>query len=219
MAKITRRDSLGWLAAASAATLAAGAMSAEGQEPAPQQHWKQVSPREVIRSRYFPNVVLTTHDNQKVRFYDDLIENKVMLLNFMYASCENLCPRVTQNLVKVQKLLGDRMGKDVFIYSFTLDPAHDTPEVLKAYAEMHHVGPGWTFLTGAPDEMETLRRRLGFTDPDPKFDKDKETHIGNVRYGNEPRLLWGACPGMSHPEFIVESLSWVDWPKGQKPNA
>jgi len=61
-----------------------------------------------------------------------------------------------------------------------------------------------------------LRRRLGFTDPDPEKDKDRETHIGNVRYGNEVRQLWGACPGMSRAEFIVESLSWVDWPKGHK---
>ena len=99
------------------------------------------------------------------------------------------------------------------MYSFTLDPTHDTPDVLKEYAQMHHVGPGWQFLTGKPDEMEVLRRKLGFVDPDPALDKDKESHIGNVRYGNERRQLWGACPGMSKPEFIVESLSWVEWPK------
>ena len=67
---------------------------------------------------------------------------------------------------------------------------------LEDYAEMHHVGPDGTFL---PESMELLRRKLEF----------KESHIGNVRYGNEARLLWGACPGMSKPEFIVESLSWV----------
>jgi protein SCO1/2 len=95
------------------------------------------------------------------------------------------------------------------MYSFTLDPLRDTSKVLKEYAELHHVGPGWRFLTGTPDQMELLRRKLGFVDPDPKVDRDKESHIGNVRYGNEPRQLWGACPGMSRPEFIVESLSWV----------
>ena len=67
--------------------------------------------------------------------------------------------------------------------------------------------------SGKTSLMEMLRRRLGFTDPDPERDKDKENHIGNVRYGNEPRLLWGACPGMSHAEVIVEAISWVDWPK------
>ena len=141
----------------------------------------------------------------------------LMLINFMYTSCDRVCPRVTQNLAKVQRLLGSRMGHDIFFYSFTLDPTHDTPEVLKDYAKAHGVGPGWSFLTGPAGQMEMLRKRLGFTDPDPELDKDRESHIGNVRYGNEARLLWGACPGMSRAEFIVESLSWIDWPKGQKP--
>ena len=166
--------------------------------------------------RYFPDVVLQTQENRKVRLYEDLVKDRVMLINFMYASCDRICPRVVHNLAKVQKLLGDRVGRDVFFYSFTLDPKHDTPKVLKQYAAQHGAGPGWSFLTGKPDEMELLRRKLGFTDPDPAVDRDRENHIGNIRYGNEARLLWGACPGMSNPEFIVESLSWVDWPRDDK---
>jgi protein SCO1/2 len=220
MSNITRRKSWAFLAGAPLAGWLVGKELQGFASPlAPEDHWKKIDPREVIRQRYFPNVVLTTHENKKVRLYDDLVKDKVMLINFMYTSCERLCPRVTQNLVKVQKLLGDRMGHDVFFYSFSLDPKNDKPEVLKDYAAMHKVGPGWSFLTGAADDLEMLRRILGFTDPDPEQDKDRDSHIGNVRYGNEPRQLWGACPGMSHAEFIVEALSWVDWPKGQKPQA
>jgi protein SCO1/2 len=113
------------------------------------------------------------------------------------------------NLVSVQRLLGASVGRDVFMYSFTLDPRHDTPAILADYARMHSVGPGWLFLGGKPAVLEDLRKRLGFVDPDPKIDQDRENHIGNVRYGNEARQLWGACPGMSRPEYIVESLSWV----------
>ena len=177
----------------------------------------QISPREQIRRRYFPDILLLTQDRKEVSFYQDLVKDKLMLINFMYTSCDRVCPRVTQNLARVQRLLGGRMGNDIFFYSFTLDPTHDTPEVLKDYAKAHGVGPGWSFLTGPTGQMEMLRKRLGFTDPDPELDKDRESHIGNVRYGNEARLLWGACPGMSRAEFIVESLSWIDWPKGQKP--
>lgn len=207
MAQLSRRNSL---------MLFAGLRESQ-QEAAPRQNsghpWASTPAREVIRQRYFPNLLLTTHENRQVRFYDDLIKDKVVLINFMFTSCSGICPRTTQNLARVQKLLGERVGRDVFMYSFTLDPAHDAPDVLKEFARMHHVGPGWQFLTGKPDEMEQLRRRLGFVDPDPALDNDKESHIGNVRYGNEPRLLWGACPGMSRPEFIVESLSWVAMPK------
>lgn len=169
----------------------------------------QADARDRIRQHYFPNVVLRTHDNKKVHFYDDLIKNKIVTINFFYARCEGVCPGITANLVKVQKLLGDRVGRDLFMYSISLKPEEDTPAVLKEYAESYRVRPGWKFLTGHPEDLELLRRSLGFTNPDPKLDKDKSQHIGNVRYGNEPLMEWAACPGMAHAEWIAESISWV----------
>jgi len=145
-----------------------------------------------------------------------LIKDKIVIINFMYAKCVGVCPPVTANLVKVQNLFGDRMGKDVFINSFTLKPEQDTPEVLARYAANYKVKPGWTFVTGTPAQMETVRRKLGFVDPDPVVDADKSNHIGNISYGNEPMSRWGGAPGTSKPEFIVEMVSWVDWPKNRK---
>src|SRR6516225_7113525 len=178
MPKLSRRDSLMFFAP-----------RREWQsDPAPRQNsgrqWASTPPREVIRQRYFPNLLLTTQEKREVRLYDDLIKDRVVLINFMFTSCNGICPRTTQNLVRVQQLLGERVGRDIFMYSFTLDPLHDTPDVLKEFASAHHVRPGWQFLTGKPEHMEQLRRRLGFVDPDPALDKDKESHIGNVRYGN-----------------------------------
>ena len=172
-----------------------------------------VSPREIIRQRYFPDITLRTQDNKKVRFYDDLIKNKVVTINFFYVRCEGVCPGIMANLVKVQKLLGARVGRDIFMNSITLKPEEDTPAVLKQYAKSYQVKPGWTFLTGKPDDIELLRRSLGFTNPSPVLDKDKSQHIGNVRYGNEPLMLWAACPGLAHAEWIVESISWVIRPE------
>ena len=105
------------------------------------------------------------------------------------------------------------------MYSFTLKPKDDTVASLKHYAHMHKVKPGWLFLTGSVDDMETLRRKLGYVDPDPEVDKDKSNHIGVIKYGNEPLERWGGCPGMSSPEWIAETLSWVDWPKEPKDTA
>ena len=175
--------------------------------------FKQVSSRERIRQRYFPNLVLTSHEGRKLKFYDDMVKDKLVTFNMFYAKCEGICSPVTRNLVRVQKLLGDRVGKDIFMYSFTLKPKEDNVMALKHYAEMHKVQPGWLFLTGSPDDMETLRQKLGFTDPDPVLDKDTSNHIGVIKYGNEPLERWGGCPGMSTPEWIAETISWVDWPK------
>jgi protein SCO1/2 len=116
---------------------------------------------------------------------------------------------VTANLARVQKLLGSDVGTKIFMYSFTLKPEEDDVEAIRHYRGMYNAQPGWTFLTGKPDDMEKIRRGIGFTYPDPAIDKDKTQHIGNVRYGNEPLMLWGACPGMAHPRFVAESISWM----------
>ena len=167
------------------------------------------SPRERIRRRYFPNVELQTQDGKTVRFYDDLIKDKIVTINFFYAKCLGICPTVTANLARVQTIFGDRVGRELFMNSISLKPEHDTPAVLKEYAEMFKAKPGWTFLTGKSADIELLRRSLGFTNLNPELDKDKSQHIGNVRYGNEPLMLWAACPGMGSPEFLAKSISWV----------
>src|SRR5712692_3720568 len=205
MKDITRRTCL---------ALSALAPVAVGVLARPSQSDDNVSSRDVIRDRYFPNVVLTTHEGRTVRFYDDLIKDKVVTINFMYTQCEDgRCPLTTANLVRVQKLLKDRVGRDIFMYSFTLTPEHDTPAVLRRYARAYGVGPGWTFVTGKPADMERLRRKLGFAWANPVRDAKKASHTGNLRYGNEPLQLWSACPAMSRPEWIVESMSWIDRPK------
>ena len=105
------------------------------------------------------------------------------------------------------------MGRDIFFYSITLEAERDTPAELRTYAEDHGVGPGWLFLTGQPEDCETLRRELGFTDPDPVLDADVTNHAGNILFGNEPLMLWAACPGLGDPEWIVQSiLAEVDRP-------
>lgn len=139
---------------------------------------------------HFPNVVLRTHENDEVRFYDDLVKGKVVLISFMYTACEDICPMTTANLVRVQNLLGDLVGRDIFLYSITLDPETDTPEVLKQYAEAVGAKRGWPFLTGKYEDMELLRHRLGISDPDPVIDADKSQHGGILVYGNEARGRW-----------------------------
>src|SRR6185503_5922522 len=95
--------------------------------------FKQVSSRERIRQRYFPNLVLTAHDGRKLKFYDDLVKDKIVIFNMFYAKCEGVCTPITRNLARLQAILGDRVGKDIFMYSFTLKPKEDNVEALAHY--------------------------------------------------------------------------------------
>lgn len=108
------------------------------------------------------------------------------------------------------------MGKDVWFYSFTLEPHKDTPGVLAKYAKGFGVGPGWLFLTGNPEDMETLRQNLGFAWSDPELDADLTNHLGTVKMGNEPRSWWGAAPSLSDPRQIARLLVWMAPEPGQK---
>ena len=210
MADISRRRLLSWTAMAPVAVatgVALGGVSnvAGGSGKLTQSELA----RRRIQRLHLPNVPLLTHEGKQVMFYDDLIKNKAVSLNFFFAKCDEICPRVTANLAKVQKLLGADLGTKIFMYSFTLKPEEDDVEAIRQYHQMLNAKPGWTFLTGKPEDMEKIRRGIGFSYPDPAIDKDKTQHIGNVRYGNEPLMLWGACPGMAHPRFVAESISWM----------
>ena len=201
MQTLSRRGLMGLAALAPLAAIL-GPQGAQGATTS-----AAASDRERIRRRHFPNVTLLTQSNQKVQFYEDVVKDKIVTSNFFYAHCVDICPAVMANLGRVQQLLADRVGRDIFMTSITLKPLEDTPKVLKEYAEMHRIKAGWTLLTGKPDDIEKLRRSLGFTNLDPQLDQDKSQHIGNIRYGNEPMLQWAAMPGMARPEEIAHSIS------------
>src|SRR5713226_1987887 len=204
MKGMTRRK---WLAAAGVTTAAVGANSLFAQEatPASTHHYdfKKISPRELIQRRHLPNVELITQDNQKVHFYTDLVKDRRVVIQFMFARCKDICPVITHHLAEVQRILKDRVGRDIFFYSITLSPEEDSPQDLKAFAKKHGVGPGWTFLTGKPDDILLLRKSLGFFYNDPKEDADRNNHSGMVVVGTEPLMRWAMCQGGARPEWIA----------------
>jgi protein SCO1 len=155
---------------------------------------------------YFPNVELTTHEGEKVHFFDDLLRDRFVVVNFMYTVCEGICTGITQNLKGAQRILGDRVGRDIFMYSITLKPEEDDPATLAKYVREQQIGPGWKFLTGSKADLERLRRKLGFTDPDPKLDSVRSQHTGMVKFGDVPKQRWAACPGQLKPELIAAAI-------------
>ncbi len=160
---------------------------------------------------YWPNVTLTNHLGQSLKFYDDLVKDKLVIINMMYAQCsDGVCPISTYNLKKVTQALGDAMGKDVHIYSISLDAVHDTPKVLEKYATENHIGPGWQLLTGDYDDIELLRRRLGFFDHDPVVDRDRANHAGVIRIGYEPLKNWLMAPALGNYKSILQVIKHAD---------
>src|SRR5436309_9661494 len=158
-------------------------------------------------ANYFPNVILTTQDGTKVHFYDDVLKGKSVVIDLIYTSCVDSCPLETARLAQVQKMLGDRVGKDIFFYSISIDPMHDTPRVLKAYKEKYHIGPGWTFLTGKKADIDLISKKLGlYSEPDPN---DRDGHTPSVLIGNEPTGQWMRNGATDNPKFLATLIG--DW--------
>ena len=166
--------------------------------------------RDTMSATPFPNVALYTHEGEVVRFYDDLIRDKVVVINMMYAQCAGICPRATANLLHVQDMLAERIGRDVFMYSITLQPEQDSPTELKQYTERYGIKPGWKFLTGALEDIELVRFRLGFFDREIDLDKVKENHTGMVRIGNDALNRWSMAPALSKPQQIMATINHLD---------
>jgi protein SCO1/2 len=153
-------------------------------------------------ARYFPDVLVQTHEGARVRFYDDLIRGKVALINFMFTTCTNQCPLATANLVKVQQALGDRVGRDIVMMSVTVDASTDTPAALKRYSQRYGTRPGWYFVTGRQQDLDLIRQRLGVLDRA----VDKTQHTGILVFGNDATGQWAATPAQARPTSIVRSV-------------
>ena len=107
-----------------------------------------------------PGFSLTSQDGKPVSLAD--LRGKVVAVSFIYTQCPDICPMLTQKMVEVQEALGTDFGKKVAFVSITLDPEHDTPEVLKDYAQFWAAKPeGWSFLTGSPEAVRDVTRRYG----------------------------------------------------------
>lgn len=157
-----------------------------------------------------PNVPLLTHEGKEIKFYDDMVKNKIIVINMMYADCQGTCPLTTSNLIQVQRLIAkEKQGAQVQMCSLTLRPEQDTVSHLSHYVKQHHIPSGWLFLTGKPEMVKLLRYSLGFYDPDPAIDGLNASHTGMLRIGNNKLSRWGMMPAQSVPDQIVKMIGHV----------
>ncbi|TDF86425.1 c-type cytochrome [Pseudomonas sp. H9] len=185
-----------WMALGQALLLSCEVALAAVGENQPAQPWGQ---------DYFPNTPLINQEGQTLRFFDDLIKDKVVAINFIFTTCTDSCPLETARLRQVQKLLGDRVGRDVFFYSISIDPQTDTPEALKHYAEKFKIGPGWQFLTGNKDDITELRQKLGLFIKGVDDGQTKDHNLSLI-IGNQSTGRWMKASPMENPYVLADRL-------------
>jgi protein SCO1 len=160
---------------AAVAAMAAAAIWVPGASHAQNRQWGE---------GYIPNLQVFTQDGKTVRFYDDLIKGKIVIINFIYTSCTDICPIATARMAQLEEKLGEAMGRDIFMVSMTVDPQNDTPDRLKAYAEAFQAGPGWTFVTGTPDSIRAINYKFG------ERSRNLSEHRNEIVLGNDSTGQW-----------------------------
>jgi protein SCO1/2 len=152
--------------------------------------------------KYFPNVELKTAEGNSLRFYDDVVKGKVLLIQWMFTQCTRSCPLATPKLLRIQRRLEQRLGNKVRLVSISVDPEHDTPAALKTYATRFRAPRNWLLLTGNKNDVDLIRRKLGVYDPDEK----RLEHMNVLTVGNEPEGQWLAMPVFSSDAEIVRTV-------------
>ena len=153
--------------------------------------------------KYFSDVELINQDGEKVRFYSDVLKNKVVVINTFFTTCTSICPPLNRNFQKIQDAFGERVGKDVFLVSISVDPATDTPTRLKEYGRRFHARPGWMFLTGKKENLDWALYKLG------QYVETKDDHTSILIIGNEPKGLWKKAMGLAKAEELIRIVEDV----------
>jgi protein SCO1 len=171
--------------------------------PVAAQETKPATNDEPAAQKYFTDVVLLSQNGEKMRFYNDLLRGKIVIINSFFATCTGSCLPLTRNLEKLQAALGERMRKEVNIISISVDPEVDTPASLKAYAKKLNAGPGWYFLTGNKESVDFALKKIG------QFVDNKEAHLNIFIIGNERTGLWKKAFGLAKTEELMKVVDSV----------
>jgi len=158
-----------------AAGVTAAAFSISGVSMAQNRPWGE---------GYIPNLPVVTQDGKTVRFYDDLVKGKIVIISFIYTSCTDICPLTTARMAQLEDKLGDVVGHDIFILSMSVDPVNDTPQRLKQYSEAFQTGPGWTFVTGKPEDIRAINFKFG------ERSQKLNEHRNEIVLGNDAMGQW-----------------------------
>ncbi len=160
-----------------------------------------VASHEVGRQMNIPDVELLDQNGRKIHFYTDLVKGQTVVINFIFTTCTTICPPLGATFARLQKELGDKVGRDVRFISISVDPATDSPERLKAWGAKFHAGEGWTFVTGNKPQVDELLYALGASSA------RREDHSPTVLIGNDAHGNWTRTYGLANTSQLVQLIN------------
>lgn len=194
-----------WILASVAVAHDGQAPSAPQPQPAPQAMSSGGGTRDA--QTWFTDTVLKDQNGRELRFYSDVLKDKVVMLNVIFTHCNDACPLITRKLREVREAMGPELAGQVTFVSISSDPLNDTPEALKAFAKKQGVdGPNWLFLTGDKANVDLVLGRLGQFLPSP------EQHSTQLIAGDVAGKRWSKIRPDAPPVAIAQRMQLLAQP-------
>ncbi len=182
----------------------AGVATAVAQSGDTMMSAEDIAKQEARARGYFTNLELVNQNGETVRFFDDVIKDKVVVINFIFTNCDGACPLMTQKLTQVRDSLEGYIDEPVRFVSLSIDPTRDTPAAMKAFAQTHQADhDGWEFLTGNPEHLDFIIKRLG------QYSDDIEAHSTMMLAGNVKSAHWVKIMPYEQAPQIVEKVRYL----------
>lgn len=167
----------------------------------------KVSASQDARS-YFTDTVLLNQHGEAVRFYSDVLQDKVVLLNVVFTHCDDACPLITRKLKEVRETMDEQTAKRVHFISVTSDPVNDDPGVLQSFIRKHGVeSPNWSFLTGDKADVDLVLSRLGH------FISSPQAHSTLLIAGDVANKRWSKIRPDAQVQAIAQRLQLLTEPR------
>jgi protein SCO1/2 len=149
-----------------------------------------------------PDVEVVNQFGEHLKFNSGVVKGRVAVIAGFFTTCTSMCPITQENMARLARLLGDRMGRDVVFVSLSTDAAHDTAPRMKAWGEKFHVGQGWTLASGNKADVDTLLKSLGLYVDIP------QRHQSALIIGNQTSG-WMRASSWSSPERLLKVIDSV----------
>lgn len=184
------------LAAACGALSLAPFQAFAGEDHAHHHHQQEAAAPTGVQIK-LSDAPLIDQDGKPAKLKSEVIGDKIAVLDVVYTSCTTVCPVVSAILAKLQARLGERLGAEIELVSITVDPVRDTPARLKAYAAKHGAKPGWTWLTGPPQNVNEVLKGIGAYTP------NFEEHPAMILVGDGKTGQWTRLYGFTDPDKVM----------------
>jgi protein SCO1/2 len=149
------------------------------------------------------DVQLADRDGRAIDFAKEAIGDRIVAIDFIYTNCRTLCPFQSATFKLLQDRLVDRLGRDVWLISLSLDPSSDTPKRLKDFSDNFDPAPGWLWLTGRRQAMDSVLQGLGVSASDFK-EHAPLILVGDAKFGRWTQL--NALPAAAQIEKEINRL-------------